>query len=196
MEKKKLLICICYDSVLCIPREKSKITRFMIRLLLSILNTCCEMVIFAGMGVQDYCEDETFEAKCEQDEVITIGSALYGRMRVGKCVREDYGYIGCYVDVTDLVNKRCSGGNECRLEVTDNEFEGIKPCPDESKSYLQIEYTCMKRKFWLHLRLRNVRNNGFSIYNILFRCSCLVMESLSQIMRNRDKEYCFLIHIP
>ena len=162
-----------------------------------MFNTCCDIVIFTGIGAQEYCGGETFEAKCEQGEVF-IASALYGRMSLGKCVREDLGYIGCYVDVTDLVSKRCSGRNECRLEVTDNEFEGRQPCPDDSKSYLQIEYTCMERKFWLHLillwKVSEIMVLAFTIF-----CSgglSLVMESLSQIMRNRDKEYCFLIHSP
>ena len=120
------------------------------------LKTCSNMLIFAGMEVRDYCDGETFEAKCKQDQFIIIKSALYGRMSVGRCVLKEYGYIGCQENVTYLVNKLCSGRNECRFEVTANEFEGSKPCPDGFDSYLQIEFTCTKCKFWLNLILRNV----------------------------------------
>ena len=37
-------------------------------------------------GVAEYCEDELFVAECQQDEVILIESALYGRMQLGRCV--------------------------------------------------------------------------------------------------------------
>ena len=156
------------------------------------------MLIFAD--IQEYCDGDTFEAKCKQDEVIVMKSALYGRVRIGKCVSADSGLIGCKENVTDLVNKHCSGRNECSLDVTPSQFEGLKPCPGDSKSYLQIEYACMKSKFWFNLILRNIwkvseiKVLAFPIYCLCVLC--LVVESLSQIRRNRDKEYCFLIHIP
>lgn len=53
-------------------------------------------VIYILAGVRDFCETETFNASCRQGEVIVMKSALYGRMRLGRCVRKDLGYIGCY----------------------------------------------------------------------------------------------------
>ena len=47
-----------------------------------------------SVGVRDYCETETFNASCHHGEVIVMKSALYGRMRLGRCVRKDLGYIG------------------------------------------------------------------------------------------------------
>ena len=120
------------------------------------INTCCDMLISAGMEVREHCAWETFEAKCEQDEVIVIKSALYGRMRAGKCVHRNLGYLGCQMNVTDQVNKHCSDRNECRLEVTANQFEGSKPCPDDLESYLETRYTCMKSKLCFNLIFRNV----------------------------------------
>ena len=129
--------------------------------------------IFIFAGIQEYCYGETFEAKCKEDEVIVMKSASYGRMTLGRCVRKDLGYVGCRENVTNLVNKHCSGRSECRLEVMPTQFEGIESCPDELISYLQIEYICMKSKFWFNLVLRNFWkvSNVFSISNILFMCS-------------------------
>ena len=82
-------------------------------------------------------------------------SAYYGRMRLGRCVRMNMGYIGCEEDVLDLADQRCSGRNECKIKVPDTNFERTQPC-FELKSYLEIEYTCMKSKFWFNSILTNV----------------------------------------
>ena len=39
----------------------------------------------------EYCEGETFQARCEENEVIVMTQARYGRMRLGRCVNMDYG---------------------------------------------------------------------------------------------------------
>ena len=41
---------------------------------------------FTCLGVAEYCEDEFFTAECKSDEVILVESALYGRMKLGRCV--------------------------------------------------------------------------------------------------------------
>ena len=43
------------------------------------------------IGSLEYCETEMFHAECEEDEVIIIQNARYGRMRFGRCVERDYG---------------------------------------------------------------------------------------------------------
>ena len=47
------------------------------------------MLCFAGAG--DFCYYETFIAECQQQEVIMMTEAKYGRMELGKCVTEDLG---------------------------------------------------------------------------------------------------------
>ena len=42
-------------------------------------------------GPVEYCNDEAFEARCQENEVIQIKSARYGRFKVGKCVQTDMG---------------------------------------------------------------------------------------------------------
>ena len=41
--------------------------------------------------IQEICNMETFEAECGEDEVILMQRALYGRMKMGKCVSSSYG---------------------------------------------------------------------------------------------------------
>ena len=39
----------------------------------------------------DYCLEDTFTAHCPEGEFITMVSAKYGRMRLGKCIDVDLG---------------------------------------------------------------------------------------------------------
>lgn len=37
--------------------------------------------------VQEYCDGQTFSARCPgEDEVVMVRSAVYGRMRLGRCI--------------------------------------------------------------------------------------------------------------
>ena len=48
---------------------------------------------------------EVFQASCDEGEVIYIHNALYGRMRFGRCVDRDFGYVGCKTDVLHICDK-------------------------------------------------------------------------------------------
>jgi len=93
--------------------------------------------------MKDYCQGDTFQARCSYDEVIEMQRALYGRMELGRCVELDMGYIGCNASVLDLADDRCSGRRMCDITVPDLTFESTKPCL-ELKSYLRASYTCIK----------------------------------------------------
>ena len=41
----------------------------------------------------EYCIKDTFRAKCPDGEVIIMTHALYGRMKIGKCVTVDLGEL-------------------------------------------------------------------------------------------------------
>ena len=49
--------------------------------------------------VRDFCHFETFNASCGNEAVILMQTAQYGRMRFGRCVDRDYGYVGCSASV-------------------------------------------------------------------------------------------------
>ncbi len=56
--------------------------------------------------LREYCNWETFSAKCEAEgQVVLMTSAMYGRMRVGRCVQHSFDIegnphkLGCAEDI-------------------------------------------------------------------------------------------------
>ena len=70
--------------------------------------------------------------------------ARYGRMQKGRCVKLDYGHLGCAADVIELMDTRCSGRTECEIRVPDMMLTSTRPCPDDLKPYLEASYQCVK----------------------------------------------------
>ena len=105
--------------------------------------------LFVSVSVQtEHCQNEKFEARCGSDEVVVMVTAVYGRMRVSQCVERDYGYIGCSRNVLQDADYMCSGRRTCQIPVPNPLFDATKPCPNDLKSYLQAEYTCIKGEYW------------------------------------------------
>ena len=73
-------------------------------------------------------------------------SAVYGRMAYGRCVKRDYGYVGCFKDVLHLADARCSGTHQCNITIPDKAFDRAiaKTCPEDLRRYLRASYTCRK----------------------------------------------------
>ena len=61
-----------------------------------------------------------------------------------RCVRQDYGHLGCTADVIDLADARCSARRKCSIRVPDAALATTKPCPDDLKPYLEADYVCVK----------------------------------------------------
>jgi len=107
------------------------------------------------VGTQEYCSKESFEASCLKNEVIVMTSAIYGRMKLGRCLEsedrqlfqtlgKDQKFLGCSEDVLDLMNKKCSGKNQCEVRVMfDKDFENLKPCYDALQLYLEASHNCL-----------------------------------------------------
>ncbi len=98
---------------------------------------------FLGLG-KDYCLKEKFEQNCGFDEIVMIDSATYGRMKLGRCVTKNYGYIGCKTDVTSALASRCSGRRQCSVENAETVFSHLNNCPADLKSYLEAESSCVR----------------------------------------------------
>lgn len=98
----------------------------------------------ADWMTEQTCETETLNVSCDgQDEVLLLSRARYGRMELSRCVKLDYGSLGCQVDVLDLADVTCSGRRSCHVTVPDAAFARRKPCPDDLKPYLETTYTCL-----------------------------------------------------
>jgi len=91
-----------------------------------------------------YCETEAFNASCELGAAILMTSAHYGRMRLSRCVRHDYGHVGCSADVINMADARCSARRQCHIRVPDALLATTKPCPDDLKPYLDARYVCVR----------------------------------------------------
>jgi len=91
----------------------------------------------------DYCSTEEFSARCEAGHVILMTSGRYGRMRIGRCVRVDFGFVGCSSDVIDVLDRHCSGRKECRLRIPDPEMDERRPCLSDLTRYLEASYRCI-----------------------------------------------------
>ena len=84
---------------------------------------------------------------CADGEVVVMTEARYGRMAIGRCVRTDYGYVGCWVNVLGYLDSTCSGRRSCEMRIPD---QGLKVaiaasqdgCPREFKTYLNASYDC------------------------------------------------------
>ena len=101
--------------------------------------------IFLFPGLREYCQFESFEASCKRDEVVMMQIARYGRLRIGKCVQKDYGYLGCNKDVLHILDKLCSGRRRCEQEVVDPFFAANeRVCNQEFKNHLEAQYSCIK----------------------------------------------------
>ena len=56
------------------------------------------------------CGAELFAPRCQGNgELVVMEAAMYGRMRLGECAKDDLGYIGCGADVLREMDRRCSG---------------------------------------------------------------------------------------
>ncbi|KAK2170690.1 hypothetical protein LSH36_1g16023 [Paralvinella palmiformis] len=84
---------------------------------------------------------------CGPGLVIKKMSASYGRMKLGQCIRDTFGSIGCELDVTDIVREFCAGKKKCtlhdwfllnRIIIPDSNIT----CPRDLPKYLQVTYEC------------------------------------------------------
>jgi len=82
--------------------------------------------------------------QCAADEVVLVDQARYGRMKLNRCARTDYGYVGCAADVTRVLAAKCSGRRHCRIANLEALFSSFRNCPLDLKSYVEADYHCLK----------------------------------------------------
>jgi len=111
------------------------------------------ITISAAGESQEYCQMETFEPRCWKNEVIVIEKAIYGRHKIGKCISEqeairnqESDFFGCYADVCDIVNIKCSGRKQCQIRVPDVDLERTRTCLSGLQMFLEVSYKCLEGK--------------------------------------------------
>ena len=120
----------------------------------------CHALSFCVRSVirQEYCHKDVFRPQCWKNEVVLMTSAVFGRMRTGKCLRDDEvlremshdrRYLGCSVDVLPFVDSICSGRTECALYVNDENLESLNPCHKELRYFMEASYDCVTGLFAL-----------------------------------------------
>ncbi len=111
----------------------------------------------------EYCETEVFQPHCGTNQMIVMTSALYGRMEIGRCVKKNLGYIGCYKSVLELMDQRCSGQSSCKVRIPDPDLDNTKPCLEELKTYLQAQYMCVTGKNKLNTCVLQVKTSSIHV---------------------------------
>jgi Galactose binding lectin domain len=99
----------------------------------------------------ELCDTEAFRVTCADGEVIVMTSARYGRMKLGRCVEQELGYLGCWRDVRPIMDRRCSGRRTCEVRVPDAELEATEPCLRELKNYMEASYLCVPGRKFINL---------------------------------------------
>ena len=74
-------------------------------------------------------------------------TALYGRMRVGRCLATSY-FIGCHADVLPVMDSICSGKRACAIKTLDTELVKFHPCRKDLMPYLEAQYKCISSKYY------------------------------------------------
>ena len=92
------------------------------------------------VNISEYCNGQTFTASCQTTEVIVMNHAEYGRMKLGNCIRQAMGYLGCSVDALNYFDGVCSNKNKCEMVVS--QIPVSSPCPVDVTSYLEAGFHC------------------------------------------------------
>ncbi|KAH3786887.1 hypothetical protein DPMN_165002 [Dreissena polymorpha] len=87
------------------------------------------------------CEHSSMYLSCPEDQVLEIGTAIYGRTRKDICPHRDNKRTDCKSKTsTETVKKLCQGKQLCHL-IAKNNILG-NPCGDTHK-YLEVTYECI-----------------------------------------------------
>ncbi|XP_008413130.1 L-rhamnose-binding lectin CSL3-like [Poecilia reticulata] len=90
------------------------------------------------------CEESVVQIECEENEIIFVINAKYGRSDQTTCsdgIPEDQTTNSACVSRADLVFQRCNGKSECSVLASSSVFGD--PCAGTYK-YLEVLYLCFK----------------------------------------------------
>ena len=124
----------------------------------------------------EFCQFEIFQPQCSKNDVIIISGAIYGRMRIGKCITakeissegdmvENRRYLGCSADIMDVIDQKWSLKSNCQIRILDSElgFDQNTPCLSGLKLYLEVNYTCINGEWTYTLLILDSQIHGHTI---------------------------------
>jgi len=97
---------------------------------------------------EEVCMLDHFTPQCPESSVIRLETALYGRMGPGKCVKSSQS-VGCYVNVMDYVDRKCSGRQSCDVQVGTPKKDWPLACDTDRFAYLEVSYRCLEGRVWV-----------------------------------------------
>lgn len=97
---------------------------------------------------------DTFRPRCTHGDVISMTTAQFGRMRVGRCITSDAfklqqlepDSLGCAANVLEYFDHICSGKSACDVPVSNPDLYSYRPCSAQLTVYLEASYTCISGK--------------------------------------------------
>ena len=89
---------------------------------------------------------DTMNATCPTGHVMLIHDARFGRMALGRCVKQNLGYLGCEADAIPVLDKYCTGKRKCTVPVPNPYLHVLKPCPEDTTPYLLSSHYCVPGK--------------------------------------------------
>ncbi|ELU05613.1 hypothetical protein CAPTEDRAFT_217457 [Capitella teleta] len=92
---------------------------------------------------EEYCDHESFKAQCNNGYNLQIINAMYGQMKLGKCVKIE-AYLGCQTSVTQILQQKCNMQQECLIDVQDNILRDTQPCEVGIAVYIDVTFACIK----------------------------------------------------
>ena len=125
----------------------------------------------------EYCGNEIFSPTCGHDEVIVMRHALYGRMKLGKCIKRDLGFIGCQTDILGILDTKCSNKHSCVVDpLNDLNFDERihNPC-SELYRYFEADYNCQKSRSINIIVLRVILKVMNHIVCTSYICECHII---------------------
>ena len=112
----------------------------------------------------EYCQVERFNASCGPSAVVVVERASYGRANLSRCVRRNFGELGCSTPVLGQLDAACSGRFACSLPVA--RLARLNPCSPDLTPALTVAYRCAPGE-WRSRRARHLGATALTVGPVL-----------------------------
>ena len=128
----------------CVPDPSKDVTDFHHIELIIHYFLSPHTIVAGSVITQQVCEHDNFHLACNQGQVISIHSALYGRQTSSVCSEGPIETHSCAATSSlDVVRQNCNGHQTCDIMASNDVFGD--PCWGTFK-YLDIQYKCESKQ--------------------------------------------------